>query len=307
MNFHQLETFQWVVTLGSFTKAAARLNTSQSTVSMRISDLEQELGVQLLDRTRRNIRMTPKGRELLRYAVEIDRLVTSLKVEVGNPETVSGSIRMGVAELVALTWLPEMASALKQHYPGIQLDLEVGLTGNIYDKFRSRETDLGFLPTAELPGQDLQSVLLKQVGFAFMVSPSIELPDRHLSPSDLQNLPLISLSPNSTLSMLEERWFSAHDAHPTQVTRSNSMEISAGLVRSGLGISLLPCEFYRNDITAGRMRPLDVRPSLRPVPFHAIWLDDNRSPLIREVVEIARRVSGSRAWQATQDFDRTGH
>lgn len=64
MNLQQLETFLTVVELGSFTKTAQRLNSTQSTVSMRIAELERELGVQLPDRSQRHIRPTSKGRGL---------------------------------------------------------------------------------------------------------------------------------------------------------------------------------------------------------------------------------------------------
>lgn len=299
MNLQQLETFRWVVTLASFTKAAVKLNTSQSTVSMRIAELERELGMQILDRAQRFVRTTPKGRDLLRYAVEIDRLVTELKVNVGNPETVSGSVRMGVAELIALTWLPDLVSMMNRLYPRIEIDLEVGLTGTLYDKIRAGETDLSLVPVAERPGGGIRASLLGRVEFAFMVAPSIGLPKERPGPPDLEGVPLISLGPNSTLSAIEERWFGKNRSRPTKINRSNSMEISAGLVRSGLGMSLLPVDYYAPDISAGRMVALDVRPALRPVPFYAVYLDDSGSPLIRRVVEIAKRVSACGDYRQT--------
>ena len=291
MNLQQLETFHWVVTLGSFTKAAAKLNASQSTVSMRVAELEQELGVQILDRTHRAVRPTSQGRDLLGYAVEIGRLVGELKVNVSQPEAVSGAVRVGVAELIALTWLPDFVSLLNRLYPRVEIDLEVGLTGDLYGKIRAREIDLCLLPDAQRPGGDFHATLLGRARFAFMVSPSIAPSSDRPSPSELERLPLISLGPNSTLSALEEQWFRRNGARPARINRSNSMEISAGLVRSGLGTSMLPLSYYGPDIEAGRLLPLAVRPSLRPVPFYAVSLDDGRTPLVRKVVQIAKRVS----------------
>ena len=70
-NLKQLETFYWAAKLGSFTAAAERLNYTQSTVSMRIHDLEQNLGVSLFDRSQRTARITSKGRDLLKHAEEL--------------------------------------------------------------------------------------------------------------------------------------------------------------------------------------------------------------------------------------------
>src|SRR5262249_51503225 len=74
MNLRQLETFYWVAKLGSFSAAADRLNATQSTVSMRIQDLERDFGHTLFDRGRRGARITAMGRELMRYAEEVLRL-----------------------------------------------------------------------------------------------------------------------------------------------------------------------------------------------------------------------------------------
>lgn len=295
MNLQQLETFHWVATLGSFTKAASKLNTTQSTVSMRIGDLEQELGVRLLDRSQRAVRMTPKGRDLLGYAGEIQRLIGELRSNVGNPQTVSGSIRMGVAELVALTWLPDLIADLNRLYPNVEIDLEIGVSGDMIDKLGSRQIDLSFLPMQgmEQVGQSrgLQATLLGYVGFSFMASPSLALPDRRLRPRDLERWPLISFSQRSVLAEIQEGWFQANGSSPTKIDRSNSMEISAGLVRSGLGLSLLPVDFYAEDVRAGRLNVLDIEPVLPPVSFFAVRAAGVGSPLIERVVDLACNVS----------------
>lgn len=327
MNFQQLETFCAVAALGSFTRAAEKLNTTQSTVSMRIGELEQILGVQVLDRRQRTVRMTSKGRDLLHYATEILRLAADLKSNVGNPDVISGSIRMGVAELVALTWLPALIAELNRLYPKVEVDLEIGVSGDMIDKLRTRETDLSFLPFddrsvgkqsesqksgtrrntanqfagtapintqsrgSQTTDQALDVIPLGKVAFAFMASPNLGLPDTPLHSRDLEKWPLISFSQNSVLSRIQENWFHAKRSSPRKIDRSNSMEISAGLVRSGLGLSLLPITYYAEDIRAGRLQVLDVKPALPPVSFCAVHTTGSKSPLIKKVVEIAGAVS----------------
>ena len=62
MNLKQLEAFLAIARHGGFIEAAERLNLTQSTISVRIKELEQDLGVLLFDRSRRQIQLTPKGR-----------------------------------------------------------------------------------------------------------------------------------------------------------------------------------------------------------------------------------------------------
>jgi DNA-binding transcriptional LysR family regulator len=114
MTLLQLETFRLIAETGSFTRASQILNTTQSTVSMRIAQLERELGVQFLDRSKRAIRLTSIGRNLRRYAEEFHTLTNALKQDIANPETTPGVIKIGVAELIALTWLPQLVGELNR-------------------------------------------------------------------------------------------------------------------------------------------------------------------------------------------------
>ena len=187
MNFQQLETFRWLAALGSFTKVAKKLNTTQSTVSMRISALEAELGVQLLDRTQRHSQLTRSGQKLLHHATEINAQVTELKANIAAPETLTGIIRIAVAELIALTWLPELVSQMAGLYPKIKLELEVGLSGDIREQVTDGEADFGMLPGQSHFGTGIRSTLLGHADFAFMAAPAMALPERKLTPSELTN------------------------------------------------------------------------------------------------------------------------
>jgi DNA-binding transcriptional LysR family regulator len=291
MNLQQLETFRWVAALGSFTKAAVKLNTTQSTISMRISELENELGVQFLDRTKRQIKLTRSGTDLLEYATNIHGQVTALKAKIANPETMAGSVKIGVAELVALTWLPDLVAQLSHLFPNIDIELEVGLAGDIREKTLSGDTDLGIIPGNGKFGEGIEAIPLGAIRFAFMASPKLGMPDRPLTPKDLEDWPLISLGPNSILSDLQENWFKDHDARPKKQDQTNSMEISAGLVRSGRGVSLLPLDYYAADAKAATMRVLKTKPDLPAISFYSIYASANNSPLIQKTIEIAHQVS----------------
>ncbi len=292
MNLQQLETFRWVAALGSFTQAAKKLNTTQSTISMRISELEQELGVRLLDRTGRMATLTRSGKDLLQHATQIHKEVTEIKAVVANPETITGTIRMSVAELIALSWLPDLVAGLARHYPNIDIELEVGLAGTILDRVVTGEADIGLVPRIDPFSPDLESHLLGTVEFAFMAAPSLDLPTGTLTARDLAGWPLISLGPNAVLSQVEEHWFQAGGAKARKQDRSNSMEISAGLVRSGLGVSFLPVFYYTEDVKAGRMRVIDVDPPAPQISFFCVHTTANVTPIIRKVIDIATGLDG---------------
>ncbi|MFB9151232.1 LysR family transcriptional regulator [Roseovarius ramblicola] len=290
MNLQQLETFLWLARLQSFTRTAQRLNATQSTISMRVSDLERELGVQLVDRSQRQIHITGKGLDLMVYAERMHKLVSDIRSQVGDPAKIGGTIRIAAAELVALTWLPGLVSRLNALYPGSKVELEVGLRGTSHSRLKSGELQLCILPVfgAETPGFEYTS--LGEVDFRFMASPGFDRGGNPFSPADIAGLPLIMLGPNSVVAELQLDWFRRNGVTPGTVTQSNSMEISAGLVRSGLGVSFLPLDYYAADIAAGRMICLETSPAISAVPFCVIqsanapsYVDDITT-VIKEVV-----------------------
>lgn len=140
VNFRQIETFVTIARLGSFRAAAEHLNSTQSTISVRMLELEQALGVVLFDRAARGASLTPKGRELIDKAEKVLALVGEMRLGAVGEE-VSGVVRLGVTEVVAVTWLPRMVSNLRESFPKLTLEIEVALTTRLLAKLTSGEVD----------------------------------------------------------------------------------------------------------------------------------------------------------------------
>src|SRR6202158_6564237 len=103
VDFKMLETFMWVANLRSFRGAAEKLNTTQPAISMRIAQLEEDLGVRLLERDRRLGSPTEKGQLLLGYADRLIRLRGETVEAVGDRTTMRGIVRLGVWGAIAHT------------------------------------------------------------------------------------------------------------------------------------------------------------------------------------------------------------
>src|SRR5690625_4931109 len=130
MTLKQLESFYWICRLGSFVAASQHLLTTQSTISMRIKDLEESLGVELFKREFRTPHPTAKGHELLHLVEQLMHLTAQIHHTVGDPRTLSGSIQLGATELVAVTWLADLVSMINREFPSITVELDVDLTNN---------------------------------------------------------------------------------------------------------------------------------------------------------------------------------
>ena len=252
MTLKHLEALYWVWRLGSFTAAAERLHSTQSAISMRIRDLEEALGQELFDRTARAARLTTKGQELVGYAERVMELMAEIKARIGDPTIVSGIVRIGVTEYVALTWLPDLVRELNARFPRVTLEMNVDLTLSLLDKLSGGEIDLAMLPGPIVqPG--LRNISLGFVEFAWMASPALKIPDRPLTPRDLDNWPILTLSKTSNLYAQLEPWFEESGAVGRRTDTCNSLSVLASWTISGLGIGYLPIEHFGRDIRAGRL------------------------------------------------------
>ncbi|WP_240533527.1 LysR family transcriptional regulator [Sinorhizobium fredii] len=119
--------------LGTFERAASKLNTTQSAVSKRIQELELVTRVPLFDRGQRNARMTEKGEQLLILAEEMLALQQRVVTLSQRDEMPVRQLRLGITELTALTWLPRFITDLRASYPKLAIETEVDMSRNLYD------------------------------------------------------------------------------------------------------------------------------------------------------------------------------
>lgn len=290
LHLKHLETFYWAARLGSFTAAAERLYATQSTVSMRISELESRFGVTLFDRTHRKVRLTAKGEELLAYTERLLQLTNEIQERVARPDLVSGVVRIGVAEVVAQTWLPAFVRALHERYPKVTVRFEVALTLELIEKLRARAVDL-ILSPGRLLESGFIAYSLGAVAFRWMASPSLPLPTRPLSARDLQNQRIIVLPRESYHYLTIENWFRSNKAIQGPTVVCNSISVVASMTAAGLGVSLLPPICHKREIAEGQLVVLETTPPHAPVEFFAIKSADEFGSLNELIADLAVEVS----------------
>lgn len=126
MEIRNLITFTKVAEAQSLSKAAKELGYAQSTVTMQMQQLEQEMGISLYERVGKQIRITREGQELLQIAGHIIKMSQeALQIGKGGPESVQGSLRIGVLETLAGEALAEQVRRYLERYPEVELDVRV--------------------------------------------------------------------------------------------------------------------------------------------------------------------------------------
>lgn len=289
MNLKQIETFIWIARLGSFAAAGQRLNTTQSAVSTRIHELELDLGVQLFVRGRRAASLTAKGQELLGMAETLMEHVWEIQSSIGRSETLAGIVRMGVADLIAVTWLGELVKDIHAKYRRVKLDLQVGLAVELIEKLRTGELDIVLSP-GKTWTSEFEAMPLGAAEFLWMVNGWSSVPDGMLSPRQLRRWPIITLSKQSYHYRLINQWFRENRASSRNYIECNSIAVIRSLTAAGLGIGLLPTYYVREQVASGEFRILKCDPQIPAVGLYAFIRGDCAHPLARKIGHMAQKV-----------------
>lgn len=289
MNFRQFQTFVEIVRLGSFAAAAAKLNATQSTISARIQELERDLGVTLFDRSQRKATVTAKGRDLVGYAERALALQEEIRLQIGPRDALSGLVRVGVAELVAMTWLPQFASMLRERYPRIALELDIALTNPLRERLLAGELDVALIPGPPF-AVGLAVRPLGSVRFAWMAGRDLPTPERPLVAADFSGLRILSLGENSIHFETVSAWL-GQSGSAQRLDLCNSMTVLARLTAAGLGVGLLPPMCYGHELSAGALKILPSCPEPPKIPFSVICKGGRMTVIQEAVAEIAVEAS----------------
>src|SRR5258706_16406261 len=146
MDFDQLITFLEVAKLGSFSRAGQKVFRSQSAVSAQIRQLEQAYGDRLLDRTGKDVRLTPAGRALFAYAERMLQMRDeSLLAVADQGSTPRGTITVGANEATCLYVLPDVFAKYCSLYPGVQISIYRNFSYKIVEKLEGGTIDVGIV------------------------------------------------------------------------------------------------------------------------------------------------------------------
>ena len=138
-----LRTFLVVAETRSFTAAARRLGTRQSTVSQQISRLEAHLRRVLFARDTHSVALTPAGTQLLPFARDV--LGANLRLaQAATGRTMSGRVRLGVSEDFALSGLADVLAEFTQQHADVEVELDIGLSGLLHQRFDAGALDVIF-------------------------------------------------------------------------------------------------------------------------------------------------------------------
>ena len=253
MSLKKYEAFVRTVELGSLTKAAQSLGSTQSRISHILSDLEAEYGFSLLRRSRGGIELTEAGRLVLPKMQEIlskEQALAECVDEIRNAN--AGTVRVGVFTSVAVHWLPGMIRSFQAEHPGAHLEMRNGDYHDVDQWLREGSVDLGFVTLPAPAG--MRTIPLAE-------DPLVAILPRDHRLARLEQIPIEELGQDPFISLLQSSDHDIHRAldnagvHPNIKFTTNDDYAILAMVEQGLGISIVPQLLIR-----GRGQNLAVRP-----------------------------------------------
>ena len=294
VDFKSIETFLWVVTLGSFRGAAQRLNTTQPAISQRIAQLEREMGVKLLNRDHRVASPTTSGRQLMVYAEKLIGLRSEMMAEVGDRSATRGVMRLGVAETIVHTWLSRLIKSVNTAYPNLSLEIEVDITPNLSARLLAQEIELAFV-LGPLSISSVRNRPLCDYPIGFLASPSLGLGNGPLTVHDLAKFPIITFPRKTQPYEIVRSLFNRPDLPPIRLHASASLATVIHMAIEGLGIAVIPTAIVENELADGRLQLLSTDLKISPLTFSASWLASPDTVAVELVADLAGKIAQSSA------------
>jgi DNA-binding transcriptional LysR family regulator len=260
MYFYQLVSFTRVAETKSITRAAEELFVTQPAVSKQIKALEEELGSRLFDRLGKKVHLTRTGEALYGHALKILRSVEEAKAAVKSLSgECSGELVIGTSDHISLHRLPHVLKSYIAAYPKVDLKLRCHRSETILEMVSGNLVDLGVITLPKVTPDLVSKVIWKDPmslvfpkGHPLAVLKSIKL-------RNIANYGLILPEPGTTTRKTIDDAFSKRKLLPNVGMEVAYIETIKGLVKAGLGISILPDKAVEAEMKNGLLMKAAIR------------------------------------------------
>lgn len=252
----------------SFSRGATLNRISQSAASQHVQELERSLGVALIDRSTRPLRLTDAGRLYLDYCRDMLRRRDEFEAQFNRlKREVAGTVRMAAIYSVGLSEMSRIEAAFSNRFPEGKLEVSYLRPDKVLDAVKEDRADLGLLSYAE-SSREVVALPWREEEMVVAVAPTHYLATRaEVEPAELSGSEFISFDDDLPIRAAIDRYL--RDAHVTveQVLHFDNLQMIKEAVAHGAGISILPERVMREELEAGRLVAIRLRPSelFRPV------------------------------------------
>ena len=293
VTLRQLRTFKTVADLASFSLAAQRLDISQPSVSYQVKELEETLGLPLLDRLGKRVQLTEAGQLVYGYARRMLDVLDEAALAVEEMRGMKrGTLRVGASTTVGIYLLPAALGAFKKLHPQLVISLEIGTRARVQEQVLRNELDLAVVgPALNDPELAITPFLSDEL---VVVAPSNHpmAGKKDLGLKELAAQPFVMREAASG-----SRWSLEKAARKAGARLQVAMELGSNgaikhAVESGLGLAVISRYACALEFSSGRLVELDVRGFPIRRDWHIVHLKRRKLPSsVSSFIEFLREAS----------------
>ncbi|MBE5106207.1 LysR family transcriptional regulator [Bacillus thuringiensis] len=233
MDIKDLTVFYEVAKEKNISHAAKNLNYVQSGVTMRMKQLENELGVPLFYRNGKGVTLTSNGEILLTYAKQIIHLMDqSIKAVQSNGTEPKGALKIGCTESTTAIRLPPILASYYEKYPKVDLILETNTTKQLTHLVLERKLDGAFI-AGSTQHAELQTNVFREEELVLISKNPLS------SFKEIEDMNLLAFSHGCYYRSLLEDWLQEEGILPKRVLEFGTIEAILACVKSGMGIAII--------------------------------------------------------------------
>ena len=261
LNFHQFHVFYIVARCRSFSRAAEALDISQPAVSIQVQELEKTLGITLFHRRARGLPLTEVGETVYGYAHRIFSLSSEMQEAIQDIQGLrTGHLHLGASTTPGEYILPVAIGRFRQHYPGVQVKLNISNTRSIVSQILQRELDLGMIGSSlESGGEELEMSTYVMDEIVLVTGPDHPLAKRgKLSLDEMMAEGLVIREEGSATRKTAEECFAHLGIHPRIAIELGSNQAVKLAAEAGVGVGVISRYGIGAEVKAGLLQVLEV-------------------------------------------------
>lgn len=268
MNVSHFKVVRDIAQTNSISRAAQMNGISQSAASQLVRQLEEQLGVDLFDRSKRPLKLTPAGKLYSEACVDIVRRYTEMESQLeALRKKLAGSVRVASIYSIGLYQMARIKEDFEARYKEAEVHLEYMRPEKVYQAVAQDQADLGLVsyPNAS---KDIEAIPWRRETMVLVCHPSHSLASRRsITPADLEGEEFVSFDPDLSIRKAIDRFFRKQGIHRKVALEFDNIQMIKEALTIGSGISILPERTVRQEAVEGRLvsLPIEAEGLVRPV------------------------------------------
>lgn len=282
MNYRFVSSFVATADLGSFSKAAETLFSTQGTIASRVAKLEEELGVPLFLRDGSNLVLTEHGHAALPAARALLEASNAFVASAGGTRT-EGVLRIAWTDYVSYFLSSKLLAELNCRHPSLNIEVQTHSSMDVAELLQQGRIDLGIFVGVEAR-RNLTAVHLFDLPLRWIAQKRLLGESRSLE--ILTQVPLVNYPAGTLPAQAINKQLSEAGIKPTLVYWLDTLPSVLSTVRQGLAVALVPPAILQDDLEYGGLVELDAPSPITSLPFYSHFRNNARAELCAEVSQI---------------------